>query len=234
MIKQVLFGGKVEVGISEISDGGMRFFGDGDEAEIIDNQEKLGRILGLRGDEIARIRTIYGDRRDFTDYYEVTDKNLLEYAILNHEEQIPVSDGLITRDSNVGILLPLADCLGIVVFDVERRVVGLLHSGRQNVEQYGPKKFVECFVENFGSNPEKLKIFFSPHALNYRMFKFDNKFLSEVAKEQLAKAGILLKNVVDFRVDTVNNDKLPSYSSGDRTRRFAIVVKQSKKDDVKM
>lgn len=41
MIKQVLFDGKVEVGISEINDGNMRFFGGGDEAEIIENQEKL-------------------------------------------------------------------------------------------------------------------------------------------------------------------------------------------------
>lgn len=38
MIRQVLFDGKVEVGISEISDGNMRFFGDGDEADVIENQ----------------------------------------------------------------------------------------------------------------------------------------------------------------------------------------------------
>lgn len=38
MIKQVLFDGKVKVGISEISNGNMRFFGDGDEAGVIENQ----------------------------------------------------------------------------------------------------------------------------------------------------------------------------------------------------
>ena len=139
MIKQVLFDGKVEVGISEISDGNMRFFGDGNENEIIENQKKLGKALDLSGDKIARIRTIYSDRKNFTDYHEITDKNLLEYAIVNSEKQIPVSDGLTTICSNIGILLPLADCLGIVVFDKEHQATGLLHSGRQNVEQYGPK-----------------------------------------------------------------------------------------------
>ena len=226
MIKQVLFGGKVEVGISEISDGNMRFFGDGDENEIIENQKKLGKALDLSGDKIVRIRTIYGDRKDFTDFYEITNENLSEYIIINSEEQIPVSDGLITEYPNVGILLPLADCLGVVVFDEEHRVLGLLHSGRQNVEQYGPKKFIEYFVRNFNSNPEKLKVYFSPHALYYQIFKFNDKLLSEVAKEQLMDAGVLLKNIVDYKIDTVDNINLPSHSSGDTTQRFAIVAKQ--------
>lgn len=227
MIKQVLFDGNVEVGISEISDGNMRFFGDGNENEIIENQKKLGKALDLSGDKIARIRTIYSDRKNFTDYHEITDKNLLEYAIVNSEKQIPVSDGLTTKCSNIGILLPLADCLGIVVFDEEHQVTGLLHSGRQNVEQYGPKKFVKYFVKNYGSNPEKLKVYFSPHALYYQVYKIDNKLLTESAKEQLIEAGVLLENIVDYKIDTVNNANLPSHSSGDTTQRFAIVVKQN-------
>lgn len=225
MIKQVLFDKKVEVAISDISDGNMRFF-DGDEAEIIKNQEKLGRTLSLTGEKIARIRTIYRDRKNFTDFYEITDKNLPEYTIINPEEQIPVSDGLITGCFNVGILLPLADCLGIIVYDEEHRAIGLLHSGRQNIEQYGPKKFIKYFIENFDSNPEKLKVYFSPYALSYQIYKFDNKLLSEVAKEQLAKAGVLLENIIDDKIDTVNSVNLPSYSSGDKTQRFAIVAKR--------
>lgn len=226
MIKQVLFGGKVEVGISEISDGNMRFFDGGNETEVIDNQKKLGGTLDLNGDVIARVRTIYGGRKDFTNFYEISDENLSEYVITNPEEKIPVSDGLITNCSNVGILLPLADCLGIVVFDEERHVLGLLHSGRQNIEQYGPGKYIEYFVENFNSNPEKLKVYFSPYALNYQIFKFDNKLLSEAAKGQLMDAGVLLVNIVDYEIDTVDNISLPSHSGGDRTQRFAIVAKQ--------
>lgn len=225
MIKQVLFNGKVEVGISDISDGNMRFFG-GDETEIIKNQEKLGGTLGLTGEKIARIKTIYGNRKDFTKFYEITDKNLPEYSIINSEDKIPVSDGLITRCSNVGILLPLADCLGIVVYDEEHRAISLLHSGRQNIEQYGPKKFIKYFIENFDSNPEKLKVYFSPYALSYQIYKFDNRLLSEVAKEQLAEAGILLENIIDNEVNTVDSANLPSYSSGDKTQRFAVLVKQ--------
>ncbi len=224
MLKQILFSGKVEVGISEIDDGNMRFFGNGEESEIIKNQRKLGESIG--SNNVARIRTIYGERQNFTEYAELTKENLAEYSINNFEKEIPVSDGLVTRETEIGILLPLADCLGIVVFDEEYHVLGLLHSGRQNVEQYGPGKFIEYFVQNFNSNPEKLKVYFSPHALNYQIFKFDNKLLSEAAKEQLVDAGVLLESIVDYEIDTVNNINLPSHSSGDRTQRFAIVTKQ--------
>ena len=51
--------------------------------------------------------------------------------------------------------------------------------------------------------------------------------LSEAAKAQLAKAGILLENIIDYKANTVDSINLPSYSSGDKTQRFAIVVKQT-------
>ena len=99
----------------------VTFFDNGNEADVIENQEKLGKTLELDGDKIARIRTIYDDRESFTDYCEITDRNVSEYAIINPEKQIPVSDGLIVSSSDVGILLPLADCLGIAVFDEEHQ-----------------------------------------------------------------------------------------------------------------
>ncbi len=225
MIKQDLFGGKVEVGISDNDDGNMRFFGEGDETEIIENQEKLSGALGIAGEKVARIRTVYGDRKNFTDFQEITLENLKSYAITNSEEKIPVADGLATRLAGVGILLPLADCLGIVVFDEENKVVGLLHSGRQATEQGGAKKFVKYFVKNFNSDPRKLKIYFSPHAVDYRIFNLDNRLLAEVAKRQLLEAGVLENNIINQNIDTVSGN-YPSHSSGDTRQRFAIVVAQ--------
>ena len=222
MKTQILFNEKVKVGISEIADGNMRFFG-GDENEIIENQRRLCNSIELANENVARVRTIYENRNSFTEYFEITNENLSGYSIENSELQIPVSDGLATKLSNVGFLLPLADCLGIVVFDEENEVLGLLHAGRQNIEEFGPKKFVEFFNEKFGSKPEKLKIYFSPHAVNYSVYKFDGKLLSDVAKEQLVEAGVLLENIISSEIDTVSDEHFPSHSSGDKDFRFAIV-----------
>ena len=224
MIKQVLFDGKVEVGISEIKDGNMRFFGDGDEQEIINNQRNLSELIALDG--AARIRTIYGKREVFTDYFEITEKNLSDYSIENSEEKIPVSDGLVTKEKEVGLLLPLADCLGVVAFDKKQGIVGLLHAGRHNIEQNGPKKFIGFFVNNFGSNTTDIKLYFSPYALNYRIAKLDKKGLAEAATEQFLEAGIPPENISDPKIDTVGSVNFPSNSDSDVTKRFAVVVKQ--------
>lgn len=226
MKKLLLFGNKIEVGISEISDGNMRFFGDGDENEIIQNQEKLGRIVGLSGKRIARIRTIYEGRESFTDYQEVDEMGLIRYTIENLEGQIPVTDGLITRNSDLGLLLPLADCLGAIVFDERQGILGLLHAGRQNMEQDGVRKFIEILVHNFGSKVSDLKVYYSPYARDYQITKLKNKTMAEVAKKQFMEAGVLIKNIIDSGIDVVIDKNYPSYSHGDAKTRFAVVAKK--------
>ena len=225
MIKKVLFGGKVEVEISDIDDGNMRYFGEGDENEIITNQNKLGGFVDLSDNKIARLRTIYDRRESFTDYFEITADNLEEYCINELESLIPVSDGLVTRCLNVGIILPLADCLGIVFYDRKRRIAGLLHAGRHNVEQFGPKKFVDFLVKDFGCEVKDLKVFYSPHAVNYELRK-NRKKMSEFATEQLLKEGVSIESITDLGIDTVSNEKYPSHSNGDTNNRFAVIIKQ--------
>ncbi|MBQ6147829.1 polyphenol oxidase family protein [Candidatus Saccharibacteria bacterium] len=225
MIKKVLFDGKVEVGISETSDGNMRFFGEGDEGEIIENQRRLGSSFTGSESRLARVRTIYDERKDFTDYRELTEENLGDYAIENPEGEILVSDGLVTRDSKIGLFLPLADCLGVVVFDERQGILGLLHAGRHNIEQEGAKKFIEYFKEKFGSEARDLALYFSPHAVNYPIFKFGGRGLSEVATEQFLDSGVLGENIFNPKIDTVKSANFPSYSSGDKFKRFAIAAK---------
>ena len=59
MKKQLLFENQISFGVSDINDGKMRFFG-GDEQEIIANQTKLGELIELNGEAVARVRTTYG------------------------------------------------------------------------------------------------------------------------------------------------------------------------------
>ena len=225
MKKRVLFNGKVIVGISDIGDGTMRYFGSGDEMEVIKRQEELGELVGLSGDKVARVRTVYERRDCYTEYGEVTEANVSEYSVRNMEKQILVSDGLVTRCKDVGILLPLADCLGAVVFDEKQEIVGLLHAGRHNIEQYGPKKFIEYMVNEFGSDAGGLKIFFSPCAQNYRIDELGGEKLSVAAVRQFVDVGVLAENIINEGIDTVTDERYPSCSAGDAVNRFAVVVR---------
>ena len=226
MKKIVLFDGLVEIEVSDIRDGNMRFFGEGNEAEVIKRQERLGEGIGLNGDKVARLRTIYDGRDEYTFYDEISE-NISEFAIRNYEKDIPVTDGLVTRKKDVGLLLPLADCVGVVVFDEKKRILGLLHAGRHNVEQYGPEKFVKFLRDNYGCEPSDLKVYFSPCAQNYQIYALNNQKMSDAVFEQLVRAGVLAENIDNPGTDTITNDDYPSCSNGDLKTRFAIVVRQT-------
>ena len=225
MIRQNLFDDQVAIVISETRDGNMRFLGMSDEREAIANQAKLGEALRLTNDKIARVKTTYNGFESFVDYLEITTENLHAQSVDNFETQIPLADGLVTKNPEIGLLLPLADCLGVVVFDTAQKIVGLLHAGRHNIEQNGPQKFIEFFVNRCGSNPKNLQLYYSPHALDYRIFKLDNKTLAEAATEQFVAAGILPENITNPKIDTVTSTNFPSYSDGDKTERFAVAVR---------
>ena len=225
MKKQILFEGAAEIGISDVHDGSMRFLGEGNEAEIIKRQNSLGKLIGLEGGNVARIRTVYEGRNEYTFYDEVNGDNISEYSINNNEPKILISDGLVTKRKDVGLLLPLADCVGVVVYDVEKHILGLLHAGRHNVEQYGPEKFIKFLCDKYECDPVNLKVFFSPCAQNYQIHALDNQKMSDAVFEQLTKAGVLAENIDNPGIDTVTDDKYPSCSNGDYKTRFAVVVR---------
>ena len=213
------------IGVSDKFDGNMRVFTNIDERTIIDNQTKLANTIALPPYKVARVHVDYDHRDNFTVYQEITQNNIEPYSIINPEPQIPLADGFITRDSNIGFLLPLADCLGIVVLDETKHIIGLVHAGRHNVEQDGPKKFIEYFITKFNSQADTLKIYFSPCAQNYEIFSLDHQKLPIIAKNQLISAGVLPNNIIESKIDTATNPDYPSNSSGDTTLRFAIATR---------
>ena len=224
MIKPDFSEKSVKIAISTLADGNMRVFGAEDKAKIIENQAKLGASIDLNRENIARIHTTYDTRTDYTRYFEITRENLKDFIITKEESAIPISDGLYTKIQGVGLLLPIADCLGIVVYDPETEILGLIHSGRQNLEQQGAAKFIQNLADKEGVNPAGLKIYFSPCARNYQIYSLDNQTIPKAARAQLLSAGVNLENIIESEIDVAKDPRFPSASSGDKTTRFAIVV----------
>jgi len=225
MILQKLFDDKVTLAISTLADGNMRAFSDGEFEQVLESQGKLAIALGLTADKTARVLTTYVDRKSFTEYFEINDETLSEHAIEKSESDLLCADGLVTRAKDYALLLPLADCLGVVVYDAKQEILGLLHSGRQNLEEDGAFKFVEFLKENYDCRPENLRVYFSPHAQNFEIFALNNTRLAEAAEAQLVRAGVRAENIERSDIDTVTNPDFPSNSAGDKTTRFAVAVR---------
>ena len=223
MIRRELFGGAVLLGISTLGDGNMRAFSDAEFGSVLANQQKLIEAIGANA--AARVLTTYVNRVAFTEYYSVDSDSNAKHSIEKPEARLQLADGLVTKDVSLALLLPLADCLGVVVYDAEQKILGLLHSGRQNLEEDGAYKFIEYLKAKFACEPKNLRVYFSPHAQSFKIFALNNAGLSEAAEEQLLRAGIKSEQIERSSVDTVTDINYPSNSAGDKTTRFAIAVR---------
>ena len=225
MIIKNLFENKVKLAVSTLTDGNMRAFSDADFTSTLANQSILSSALNADASHTARVLTTYIDRKSFTEYYEISDQTIQDHQIAKPESELMLADGLVTKSKDFALLLPLADCLGVIVYDSAKHILGLLHSGRQNLEEDGAYKFIEFLKDNYGCNPADLQIYFSPHALDFQIFALNNATLSEAAISQLERAGIKREQIKTTDIDTVTNPDYPSNSAGDKTIRFAVAVK---------
>ena len=203
----------------------MRAFSEDEFNEVLENQGKICTELGASTDNTARVLTTYLERKSFTDYYEINENSITEHTITKPETELKLADGLVTKDKNFALLLPLADCLGVVFYDTKQGILGLLHSGRQNLEEDGAFKFVEFLKQDYACKPADLKVYFTAHAQNFEIYALNHAKLAEAAKEQLLRAGVKAENIQGSDIDTVSNPNFPSNSAGDKTTRFAVAVK---------
>ena len=229
MIIQKLFNDQVILATSMRKDGNMRAFSETEFDEVLKNQSTIVTALGGRSDNTARVLTTYLERNSFTEYCEINDRTITEHAINRPETALKLADGLVTRTRDYTLLLPLADCLGVVFFDPEQNILGLLHSGRQYLEEDGAYKFVEFLKQNYNCKPQNLKVYLTAHAQNFEIYALNHAKLAEAAREQLLRAGIKSENIEASDIDTVANPDFPSNSTGDKTTRFAVAVKLRKR-----
>lgn len=87
-----------------------------------------------------------------------------EVAVVDAHSPVPVGsvDGLITADPRVSLGIYVADCCAVYLVEPERRVIGLLHSGRKGSELGITAAAIERMRAEFGCDPAKMVVQLSP------------------------------------------------------------------------
>ena len=216
---------RVKIAISEVKDGTMKR--NGAEVAVVDkNRQVFLKANAMELDDAVLVQLDY-NTEDFC-RYAVIDSSAAGEGLVREGR---IADGLATQEKGLALFLPLADCIGVVLYDPEHEVLMLTHLGRHNLEQNGGQKSVEFMKEQFGSKPENIEVYFSPSAgkENYPVFSFGGKSLAEVAMSQLEAAGVKSENIELSAIDTTKDKRYHSHSEflkGNRTDdgRFAIAA----------
>lgn len=222
-----IFGGKVLAALSSRADGKMKF-GVGGDNTVLQNRLAFLKKAGIDSAHTTQVAVTF-ETGDFTKYREAkaSEKNvgIADSGNVQH------ADALVVAHPNHALFLPLADCVGAILFDPKNHILMVSHLGRHSTEQDGGRKSVMYLHDNFGTNPADVLVWLSPAVgkATYPLHAFNGTGLKEVVAGQLQRAGVLKKHIEISSIDTAHDGNYYSHSEflkGNRAEngRFAVVA----------
>ena len=214
----------------------------GDAVEkVLRNRRAFAKGLGVSAESFTTCQQVHGSR-----VVRVTEE-LIGSGAQDFANTIADTDALVTNIPDVPLLLFYADCVPVLLADVETGAVGLVHAGwRGTVANIGAKTLA-AMVEAFGSKPENILAAIGPsigaccyevddfvrdQASGYEDFfapKGGGKYqldLWGMNAKQLQEAGVPAENIVVAEVCTNDNvDLFCSYRAEQgRTGRMGVCL----------
>lgn len=201
----------VTVAVSTVADGSMHNRHDPLDPIVTNNRRMFLEKNGMSIATATRFNIDYNR----TNYCQYTTIDAAAYGHGMSDNNAIMADALITTTPGQTLFLPVADCIGAVIYDPHNEVVMLVHLGRHSLEQQGGVVAVQHLVDAYKSAPRELQVWLTPAPGkgSYPIWKLDNKGMKEATLEQLQTAGILLDNIHDNPADTTKDAQYFSYSA---------------------
>lgn len=206
------------------------------------------------------------DRQKFLTSHRCSLQNCVVMKTLNHDviqvvtekeqgrgthgyDDVVMADALITTEPNILLFLLTADCLPLVLYDPEQRVLALAHLSRESAKKHLARKVVQYMSKTFHSNPSEVLAFLGPaiQSESYILERHQTElseewlpFIKEVSDENIAvdipgfitheleAAGIQVAHISHSAIDTFSSSEYFSHyrcvHTGDQEGRFATIV----------
>lgn len=120
---------------------------------------------GLVGDdrqrvEMNRFRAFQAVGRDPRSMYDVWQVHSADVVCVDTPRSVDVphlkADAVLTDNPDVTLFMRFADCVPIVLYDPEKKVVGLVHSGWQGTVKKVALAAILAMAQNYGSSPKNI------------------------------------------------------------------------------
>lgn len=209
-------------------------FGVGDDAENV-RRNRLAIQQGLDADTLVFARQVHGN-----DILVVTRED--DFKLLIESGTPPVVDALVTNVRNYFLVVQVADCQPIFLYDTARQVTANIHSGWRGSVSNLIGRTIRAMQAEFGTAAADLVAGVGPSLgpccaefINYRreipqdLWSYksaDHHFdFWAISREQLATAGVPQQNIFLSNICTrCNTDQFFSYRGEKITGRFAAVI----------
>ena len=205
-------------------------YGVGDvQANVTGNLREIMKVMGA--DHLIFMNQTHG-----------SDIVVLRKGQYTPTDNVPSADAMITNAPYIAIMVKLADCQGVIIFDPVKNVLANVHCGwRGNVKNI-VKRVVIRMKKDFGSTESDLLAAISPSLgpccgefvshkgifpQTFRRFMVRENFfdLWAISQWQLVSAGLREENIEIAGICTrCRSDLFYSYRGEGKTGRFGVVA----------
>jgi len=203
--------------------------------EVDLNQHKLALHLGYSFERLVHMSQVHGDKI-------VVINNSMEAG------EIPICDALMTQEKDRPLMVMVADCIPILIYDPAHEAIAAVHAGRAGIFTEIIPKSIKKMQKNYGSKAKDLLIVLGPsiHQCCYEVGKeirdqsvnagYGYAIRSKkgryyldlicIANKQLEACGVKKKNVeVSNHCTACDTDTFYSYrAEKNNCGRFAGVI----------
>lgn len=188
------------------------------------------------------------DELNLDNYYETKQVHSnIVHIVDNNYLNKSVGDALITNIPNIPLIIKIADCVPIIIYDKQNKVLALIHSGWKGTLANITNNTVQIMKNNFNSKEEFLTAYIYPSIRKchfevefdvYSLFRdkiknidgYTNKKgtkyyidLQSIIKDNLKELGI--NNIIDTNICTYcNHDKYYSYRYNHTDKRNILLA----------
>ncbi|MFZ2329992.1 MAG: peptidoglycan editing factor PgeF [Atribacterota bacterium] len=120
------------------------------EENVLKNRECLARSLGIRAEKFFFTRQEHGNR-----IFLINEEKLF-YNNNRLTGTIPVSDAMITDCRDICLLIFIADCVPVLLFDCRKKIIGLVHAGWKGTVSLISQKTVQLMQSHYGSRVQDI------------------------------------------------------------------------------
>lgn len=206
------------------TEGNLSFrYGKSDE--VVAGRESLLRQLKVPLENCVVLSALHRDD------VIVVDPTFKGRGTLALADAVP-ADGLITARPGVYLFLLVADCLPLVLVDVENHLSALLHVGWTGADLNTAGWALSIMEESFGSSREDIWAILGPAARKESYLKENPSQLGDkrwedylhhigrgryqvdfvgLCKQQLRRAGVAAEHIYDCQIDTVKDERFYSH-----------------------
>jgi len=215
------------------------------------NELNLALHVGDEPLKVLQNRQILADNENFyidnLIYMDQVHQNNITVIKDTLTNKIESCDGIITNLPNIPLMVMVADCIPILLYDSKNQVIGAVHAGRNGTFLEIAKKAVFTMKEEFGTDAKDITAYLgtSINSCCYEVGKDladicqksfgkkyviqrDNSFyldLQTLNKDQLISSGLDAKNINISPTCSCCDKNYFSYRREGVTGRFAGVIK---------